>query len=171
MNDELYNELLQASWQRKLTAEEQAQLRAFLAAHPEAQADWEEETLLTQHLERLPAPPVASNFTAQVMQQLDLELAREAREESRSVATPWWRRRLVPRYATVLLLAFLVVTGLLQYREYQQTQRTQLVDSVTQLTPVASVLRPELMQDFEAIQQLRYVPSVSDQELLAALEE
>src|SRR5687767_16025682 len=100
MNDELYNELLEASWQRKLTAEEQAELRAFLAAHPEAQADWEEEALLTQQLERLPAPPVASNFTAQVMQQLDLEVAREG-QASRAAATPWWRR-VVPRYATVL---------------------------------------------------------------------
>jgi anti-sigma factor RsiW len=170
MNDELYNELLEASWRRKLTAEEQAQLRAFLAAHPEAQADWEEEAALTQQLERLPAPPLASNFTGQVMQQLDLELAREAREGPVSVEAPWWRR-LVPRYASALVLAFLVVTGVLQYQEHRQIERTQLVDSVTQLTPVASVLRPELMKDFDAIQQLRYVPSVSDHELLAALQE
>ena|SRR5687767_271443 len=170
MNDELYNELLEASWRRKLTPEEQAQLRAFLAAHPELQADWEEEALLTQQFERLPAAPLASNFTAQVMQQLDRELAREERGDGGSVVPPWWKR-LVPRYASVLVLAFLVVTGVLQYREHQQIQRTQLVDSVTQLTPVASVLRPELMQDFDAIRQLRYVPSVSDQELLAALEE
>jgi len=170
MNDDLYNELLEASWRRKLTAEEQAQLRAFLAAHPEAQADWEEEALLNQQLDRLQEPQVASNFTAQVMQQLDLEVARQERQQTGAEVAPWWRR-LVPRYASVLLLAFLVVTGVLQYREHQQIQRTQLVDSVTQLTPVASVLRPELMQDFEAIQQLRYVPSVSDQELLAALEE
>jgi hypothetical protein len=170
MNDELYNELLEASWRRKLTAKEQAQVRAFLAAHPEAQGDWEEEALLTQQLERLPGAPLASNFTAQVMQQLDRELAGQERERSVSVGVPWWRR-LVPRYASALLLAFLVVTGVLQYREHQQIERTQLVDSVTQLTPVASVLRPELMRDFDAIQQLRYVPSVSDQELLAALQE
>jgi anti-sigma factor RsiW len=170
MNDELYNELLEASWRRKLTPEEQAELRAFLAAHPEAQADWEEEALLTQQLERLPAPPLASNFTAQVMEQLDRELAREERGGSGAVVAPWWKR-LVPRYASALVLAFLVVTGVLQFREHQQTERTELVDSVTQLTPVASVLRPELMKDFDVIQQLRYVPSVSDQELLAALQE
>jgi len=33
MNDDLYNDLLEASWQRKLTAEEDAQLRGWLAAH------------------------------------------------------------------------------------------------------------------------------------------
>src|SRR5262245_19120401 len=77
MNDELYNELLEASWRRKLTAEEEAQLRAWLVAHPEAQADWDEEALLTQQLERLPNAPLASNFTAQVMGKLELDLARE----------------------------------------------------------------------------------------------
>jgi hypothetical protein len=170
MNDELYNELLEASWRRKLTIEEQTQLRAFLAAHPEAQADWEEEALLTHQLERLPASPLASNFSARVMQQFDAELAREERGRRDAVVVPWWRR-LAPRYASILLLAFLGITGVLQYREHQEIQRTQLVDSVAQLTPVASVLRPDLMQDFDAIQQLRYVPSVSDQELLAALQE
>ena len=166
MNDELYTELLQTSWRRKLSAEEEAQLRAWLAAHPEGQADWEEEALLTQQLERLPKAPLASNFTAQVMQKLDLELAREDRE-SRGWNMPQWWRRIVPRLAPALLLAVLAATGVVQYQKYQHTQ---MVDSVRRLTPVASVLQPEVMQDFDAIQQLRYVPSVSDEELLAALQ-
>jgi len=166
MNDELYTELLQTSWRRKLSAEEEAQLRAWLAAHPEGQADWEEEALLTQQLERLPKAPLASNFTAQVMQKLDLELAREDREP-RGWNMPQWWRRIVPRLAPALLLAVLAATGVVQYQKYQHTQ---MVDSVRRLTPVASVLQPEVMQDFDAIQQLRYVPSVSDEELLAALQ-
>jgi anti-sigma factor RsiW len=166
MNDELYTELLQTSWRRKLSAEEEAQLRAWLAAHPEVQTDWEEEALLTQQLERLPNTPLASNFTAQVMQELDRELAREERE-GRGWRMPRWWRRIVPRLASALLLAGLAVTGLVQYQKYQFTQMT---DSVKRLTPVASVLQPEIMQDFDAIQQLRHVPSVSDEELLAALQ-
>ena len=166
MNDELYTELLQTGWRRKLSAEEEAQLRAWLAAHPEGQADWEEEALLTQQLERLPKAPLASNFTAQVMQKLDQELARQDRER-RGWNIPQWWRRIVPRLAPAVLLAVLAATGVVQYQKYQHTQ---MVDSVKRLTPVASVMQPEIMQDFDAIQQLRYVPSVSDEELLAALQ-
>lgn len=167
MTDEFYNELLEASWQRKLTAEEEAQVRAYLAAHPQARSEWEEEALLTQQLERLPNVPLASNFTAQVMQKLDLELAREEREP-RAWRTPQWWRRLLPRYASLLLVAVLAGTGVVQYRKYERQE--QLVDSVKRLTPVASVLEPEIMQNFDAIQQLRHVPAVSDAELLAALQ-
>src|SRR4051812_13464337 len=105
MNDELYNEILDASSRRKLTAEEETQLRAWLAAHPEAQADWDDEALLTQQLERLPNAPLASNFTAQVMGKLELELAREERERTRRPWSMW--RRVVPRYAAVVAVALL----------------------------------------------------------------
>src|SRR5687767_7939621 len=117
MNDELYTELLQTSWRRKLSAEEEAHLRTWLAAHPEGQANWEEEALLTQQLERLPKAPLASNFTAQVMQKLDMELAREDRE-SRGWNMPQWWRRIVPRLGSALLLAVLAVTGVVQYQKY-----------------------------------------------------
>jgi anti-sigma factor RsiW len=163
MNDELYNELLEASWRRKLTAEEEAQLRAWLAAHPEAQADWDEEALLSQQLERLPNAPLASNFTAQVMGKLELDLVRERRGRTRWPWSMWWR--VVPRYAAVLAVAVLAGFGVLRHREHQA-----MVESVANVTPFASVLQPEIIKDFDAIQQLRYVPVVSDDELLAALQ-
>jgi anti-sigma factor RsiW len=166
MNDEVYEDLLEASWRRKLTAEEEAQLRAWLAAHPEAQGDWEEESLLNQQLERLPQSPLASNFTSQVMRKLDLELAQEARER-RGWRTPGWWRSLMPRFAAALLLTVLGGTAVFQYRDYR---RTQMFESVSRLTPVAAVLQPEIAENFDAIQQLRHVPSVSDEELLAALQ-
>src|SRR5437867_3289304 len=138
MNDETYNELLEASWRRKLTAEEQAQLRAWLLAHSEAQADWEEEALLTQQLERLPNAPLSSNFTAQVMQKLDLDLARGERERKQRPRPVW--ARLVSRYASVILMALLAGFGVHRYREHQ---RIEMVKSVSNVTPVASVLQPE----------------------------
>jgi len=165
MNDELYNELLEASWRRKLTAEEEAQLRAWLAAHPEAQADWDDEALLTQQLERLPNAPLASNFTAQVMGKLELDLAREEREQRHSRMPKWWR--WVPHYASVLIVVLLIGAGVHQYREHK---RTEMARSVAQVTPFASVLKPDIIKDFDAIQQLRHVPIVSDEELLAALQ-
>ena len=61
------------SWRRKLSPEQDAELRAWLAAHPEARADWEEEAALTAGLERLADVPVASNFTARVLQVVERE--------------------------------------------------------------------------------------------------
>jgi len=167
MNDDLYNDLLEASWQRKLTAEEEAQLRGWLAAHPEKQSEWEEELALNQQLERLPNAPLASNFTAQVLGKLDLELRREERESARpGKFTSWWRG-LVPRFASVLLLGLLAGTAVVQYRE---RQREEMAEGVMLVAPVASVLQPEVLQNFDAIHHLGHVPVVSDEELLAALQ-
>ena len=166
MNDDLYNDLLEASWQRKLTAEEEAQLRGWLAAHPEKQPDWEEELALNQQLERLPNAPLASNFTAQVLGKLDLELRREEREAARPGKRAWWRG-LVPRFASVLLLGLLAGTGIVQYREHQ---REEMADGLEHVAPIASVLQPDVLQNFDAIHHLGHVPAVSDEELLAALQ-
>ena len=50
-------------WRRPLTQAEQAELRAWLARHPEAKADADLEEALTAALENLPDVPVPSNFT------------------------------------------------------------------------------------------------------------
>jgi hypothetical protein len=167
MNDDLYNDLLEASWQRKLTAEEEEQLRGWLAAHPEKQPEWEEELALNQQLERLPNAPLESNFTAQVLGKLDSAIRREEREAARpGKFTSWWRG-LVPRFASVLLLGLLAGTAVVQYRE---RQREEMVDGLIQVAPVASVLQPDVLQNFDAIHHLGHVPAVSDEELLAALQ-
>ena len=59
MNDSVYDHLRELSWRRKLTTSEELQLRAWLAAHPEAQADWEDEARLNEMLGLLPDAPVA----------------------------------------------------------------------------------------------------------------
>ena len=57
-NDPLYHQLLEQSWRRKLTDAEEAGLRAWLAAHPEAQPDWDAEAGLSEALGALPNVPV-----------------------------------------------------------------------------------------------------------------
>src|SRR5688572_31432605 len=104
MNHELYQELVETSWRRKLTSEEEAELRAYLAAHPELQEEWEDEVFLTQRLDRLPNAPLASNFTAQVLQKLDLDVAREERATRRPWQMSGWGRRWLPRYASAGLV-------------------------------------------------------------------
>ncbi|MGH7972242.1 MAG: hypothetical protein ACREIC_26315, partial [Limisphaerales bacterium] len=77
--DPLENPFRELNWRRKLTAAEEARLRSWFAEHPEARADWEAEAALSDALARLPDAPVASNFTARVMQTAELELAHDAR--------------------------------------------------------------------------------------------
>ncbi|MCI0746454.1 MAG: hypothetical protein L0Y58_13710 [Verrucomicrobia subdivision 3 bacterium] len=168
MNDEVYQDLLEASWRRKLTAEEDSQLRAYLAAHPELQVDAEEEAWLTRQLHKLPDAPLASNFTAQVWRQLDLESAREGRR--RRWQLPQWWRRWMPRCASALLVAILAGTGAFQYRKYRQDQRHELARNVLRVAPIAGVPQPEIYKDFDAIRELPHVHAVSDAELLAALQ-
>jgi len=48
-------------------------LREWLAAHPEAQESLDLETGLTEALRKVPDVPVASNFTARVLQAVERE--------------------------------------------------------------------------------------------------
>ncbi len=70
-NDGSFSRLRETSWRRKLTETEAAELRTRLAADPAARADWEVESALNAALDRLPAAPVPTNFTARVMQAVD----------------------------------------------------------------------------------------------------
>ena len=167
MNHELYEELVETSWQRKLTSEEEAELRAYLAAHPELQEEWEDELMLNRQLARLPDAPVASNFTAQVLHKLDLDLARTRTASRRYGWMPGWWRRWLPRYATAGLVILLGALGTIQYQEYRTTR---LLENVLMIAPLAAGPAPEIYKDFDAIEQLRYVPATSDEDLLAALQ-
>src|SRR2546430_1162442 len=87
MSDAEFNLLLENATRRKLTAVEEARLRARLASDPSAKAVWEEEMALSQLLHRLPDAPLATNFAAQV-------LATVEREERRHWPAPRILRRL-----------------------------------------------------------------------------
>ena len=46
MNEFDYKTLLEKRWRRKLTAAEEASVRAWWAQHPESKGDWDLETQL-----------------------------------------------------------------------------------------------------------------------------
>lgn len=170
MNDSLYKALLETSWRRKLTPEEDARLQEYLVTHPEAQAEWEEEAALNFHLERLPDAPLSSNFTARVLQEVELEEAREKKEYSFSVGSWWqrWIKRHLPQTATVMLLFALLAFG---FQQHKASTRRQVADSVGKFYSATAVFpMPEVFGDFEVIHQLGQVQPVSDEELLAALQ-
>lgn len=173
MSDSVYQELLETSWHRELTSQEAARLRAFLAEHPEAQADWQAEAALNGWLRRLPEPAVASNFTAQVMRAVQMDQLRNERPMLARCQS--WLRMLWPKAAWAAAALFLGTAALLEHRHLD---RARLARDLASITVAASTLpSPEILQDFDAVRQLSLVPAastgpaaVSDDEFLAALQ-
>ena len=104
-NDPQATRFRELSWGRKLSPSEAEQVRAWLAAHPEAQEDWDAENGLSEALDRLPNVPVASNFTARVLQSVE----REGGAVKRSAHNDWrmalWWMKWLPRAAAAVLAA------------------------------------------------------------------
>ena len=164
-NDPIYNHLRELSWRRKLNAAEQAELRTWLAAHPEAQADWEAEAGLNAALGRLPDAPVPSNFTARVVQAVEREAVAELHRPQGNWLT-WLRRRWLPKAAFAVIV---LGAGLLSYHEVQASYRKKLVQSVAAVSAVSSLPSPDILKDFDAIQALNASPT-PDEQLLTVLQ-
>ena len=163
MNDP-FHKLLEASWQRELSPAEQAELRAWLAAHPEARADWEADAALNRALDGLPDAPMPSNFTARVLLAVELETAAAQRQPI--INRSWLWRSLLPKAA---LAAVFVGMSVMAFREalYQKEQR--FARGLKTVSAVAALPGPDILKDFDAIQQLQPTPP-PDIELLALLQ-
>jgi hypothetical protein len=162
----LYNQFRELSWRRKLTPAEEAELAAWLRAHPELQAQWESEVGLSDALNRLPDVPVASNFTARVLAATMVPDTRSSGVQTRRRLQFWhsllaWRPRLVS--AT---LAVLAACAFFEYSRY--SHREELAKSVKTVSEVASLPEP-VLADFDAIQRLSSSPP-PDEELLKLLQ-
>ncbi len=155
-NDPIYQHLREASWRRKLTALEEEQLRAWLAAHPEALSGWEEEAGLNEALARLPAAPkVATNFTERVLDALALEARRESPRSF--VWRGWrWRWRWVPKAALASGIACAVMMSCQHFR---------FANAVELFKGIALLPDPEIVRDFDTIRALNRTPA-ADEELL-----
>jgi hypothetical protein len=165
INDPIYNHLRELSWRRKLTDAEQAQLRAWLAAHAEAQTDWEAEAGLNAVLSRLPDVPVPSNFTARVVQAAEREAAAELRHSAWKWGA-WPRLGWLPRVA---LTASAVSVVLVSCLVVQDAQRKRLGVSVAVVSTVSALPGPDILKDFDAIRASN--PTVvADDTLLTVLQ-
>jgi anti-sigma factor RsiW len=171
MNNPEYLKLLETSWRRPLSAGETARLRTLLAQDPELKRAWETDAALTQTLRRLPHPPLASNFTAQVV-----AAARQSTSDAhagRFGGWPWWR----PFWPKLAYSALLVAVGVVSFRAYTTVRHARLVRDLASIPVVVKVPSPEVLQDFDAIQQFSQVAlhptdprSISDEALLQALQ-
>jgi hypothetical protein len=165
MNDPLYNQFRESNWRRKLAPGEEAELRAWLAAHPEMESEWEVEAGLTEALGRLPDAAVPSNFTARVLSRvgdLEYEAAGSRLPES---GWRWAWRVVVPKtvFATIVL-----GMGLFLYERQQAVRRVEFGRNLATVSGVMAVPDPELLKDFEAIRQLDQTPR-PDEQLLVLL--
>jgi hypothetical protein len=116
---------------------------------------------LRELLSRLPDAPVASNFTARVLQAVDLEESRRPRKWN--FVLNW--RRFLPR-AAVATAAILFAGLTLQHHELN-AHRAALAKSAALVagTPMPSV---DALKNFDAIRRMSQ-PARPDEELLALM--
>lgn len=142
-------------WRRKLSAPE----RAELSARP----DLELEARLTAALTKLPEAPVPSNFTARVLDAVELEAARAERSR------PWvWNwRALWPRVA--LAAAVLIFAGVSIQRYEVHSQRVHLAKNVATVAAARPLPSMDALENLDAIQRMSQ-PGHADGELLALMQ-
>jgi hypothetical protein len=158
-NEPIQNQLRELAWRRKLTAAEQAGLRA----QPEAQADLELESRLSEALARVPDVPVPSNFTARVLQAIEREESHGARPRGWF----WHWRVLVPRVAVVV--AVVGFAGL-AYQHHEFDKRAKLAKDVALLAKAQPMPSIEALKNFDAIQRMSQTTTRADDELLVLLQ-
>jgi hypothetical protein len=115
---------------------------------------------LRELLSRLPDAPVSSNFTARVMQAVELDELQSARTRG----WHWSWHSLLPRAAAVAVVV--AAAGFTFYQHEIYNQRFELarnVAFVTQAQPLPSV---DALQNFDAIQRMSQ-PARADEGLLA----
>src|SRR4051812_29330043 len=106
MNDAALNRLIELSWRSKLTVAEEEEVGRLLAEHPDWSVFWQTESRLTRGLHELPDVTVASNFTARVLQSIDLDDRASVREaDGLGGFLRRMQRRWLPRVAFGAVIA------------------------------------------------------------------
>jgi anti-sigma-K factor RskA len=147
--------LRESLWRRKLTDAE----RKTLGAQPELSADMEFESRLSGLLAQIPDSPVPSNFTAHVMQAVELEESRRSRRWNFS----WNWRAFLPRAAVAALAMGLA--GFAVHQQEIQSHRVMLAKNVALVAGAQPLPSVEALKNFDAIQRMSQPRA--DDELLA----
>ncbi|HEX4350555.1 MAG TPA: hypothetical protein VH251_09210 [Verrucomicrobiae bacterium] len=145
-------------WRRKLSGAERAELRA----RPELEL----EARLTDSLARLPNAPVPSNFTARVLDAIELE---EARSERSAKASGWhWNwHRLLPRVAVTA--AVLLFAGMGFQRYEAGLHRAEMAQSLSVVASAKTVPSLDALNNFDTIRSMSQ-SGHADTELLADMQ-
>jgi hypothetical protein len=167
MSDPRRNEeLRETCWRRPLTPAEATEWKALRGQDAGAEEDARSEMALSTVLRDLQDAPLASNFTARVLREVERKNVSEARR--RNVWLRLWHRRarLLPRLAWGTAL---VCVGLLSFHQTVDYRRGKMVESVKAVAEVASLPSPEILENFEAIRALD-APPKPDEDLLRLFE-
>ena len=159
MNQSEFDNLLQTAIERDLTDGELAKLERWLAANPADQAEWE---ALDHLLATLPDTPVATNFTARVLDEV-----RRAETAHPALGQAWWQRLLAPQFRLVQIAAaatLAMVIGGVGYQSHLNQSRAEMAAAVASIAEFP----PGFLADFEAIGAVAQADAI-DEELWAAL--
>jgi anti-sigma factor RsiW len=170
MKHDDFQELMDLARRRPLTPSERSRLDRFMEADPQAWPDREEDMALVGLMARLPDAPLASNFSARVMEAIGLE-ERRVKRENNPLSLHWWAHSWWARLG-VASCAVLIAVG--AWYQHQLTERADRAESVATISEAAAILSVEILKDSDIIQLFGKVPPVADMEtdlhLLAALE-
>lgn len=166
MKDVRNEDLVRLSFRRELTPEEESRLESYFAANPQARSQWEEDRALGRAVQSLPDVPVSSNFTAGVLQALDLDEARGARQRQSRL------RMFFPRLSWAAVAALAVFFFLHNRTTMKREQVAKVLAEASRISSeLKGVAEPDVvLQDFEVIKQLVRTSAPSDDELLTALQ-
>jgi len=120
------------------------------------------EARLSQALARLPDTAVPSNFTARVLQAIELEESRRAR--GWSLAWDW--HALLPRIAVTM--AVVLFAGLMFHHHELTSRRIVFAQNVALVAGSQPLPSVEALKNFDAIQRMSQPRA--DEELLALLQ-
>jgi hypothetical protein len=163
MKDSATQRIRELLWRPRLSESEAAELQSLLAAHPEAQGDYEAETALNNALDCLPeAPAVSSNFTALVLQAVGRETKVRNRTDSR-----WSLHRWLPKFAVAVLA---VTLGIASWHHHEMQEREAMARDVARLGAVLVSSAPELTDNFDTIRRLNVSSPKADTELLTLMQ-
>lgn len=170
MDKSLFEELVEISWRRRLTPEEEVQLQSWLASHPADAHRWEAEAGLNQALERLMPIKPSSNFTSQVLRLVELEKAQRSRPETSMAARIL--RAFTVRSRGLAWAALVVLVAGIGYHQHRENTQHQIAQGVHAFSTVATVTEPEILEDFDAVRefsQLRVEVNPTDEALFVLL--
>ena len=165
-NDPLDNRIQELAWRRKLSAEQEAELRAWLAAHPEAQAEHDTDIALNEILAALPDAPLPSNFTARVIRSVEAESSR-SEKPTRGISS--YLPPILRWLPKAALVALTLGVALISYEQVREAHRKQMAKAAVVVSEVASIPDPKILEDFEAIRAMSQAPP-ADEELLKLLQ-
>jgi hypothetical protein len=154
MNESLFEELIEISWRRRLTPEEEVQLQSWLASHPADAERWEAEAGLNLALERLKTVEPSSNFTSQVLRLVELEQAQIRQQQHTVTFGEKLRRLFMVRSRGFAWAALLLLAAGIGHHQYRENARNQVARGVHAFSAVTTVAEPEILEDFDAIREI-----------------